>query len=119
MSLLDTIGLSLAVFGSLLCLLGATGLLRFPDLYTRMHAAGVIDTLGAFFVLLGLILYFGVSSETARLLLILAFLWIASPTACHALAQSAMAAGEKPWVKGGPDESADPGEPSRSGEARP
>jgi multicomponent Na+:H+ antiporter subunit G len=118
MSLLDTIGLSLAVLGSLLCLLGASGLLRFPDLFTRMHAAGVIDTLGAFFVLVGLVLVYGISTESARLLLILAFLWIASPTACHALAQTAMAAGEKPWVEGEPDDArADGG--ARSPEAKP
>lgn len=98
MSLLEGFGFGIALLGAVVVLLGALGVVRFPDLFTRMHAAGVIDTFGAMLVLFGLCLAAGVSTETARMLLILAFLWVTSPTACHALAKTARAAGQEPHV---------------------
>lgn len=98
MSVLATLGFALAVLGSVIALIGTLGILRLPDLFTRLHAAGVVDTLGALLVLGGLSLAAGVSTEAARMLLILAFLWLTSPTASHALAKSALADGNEPLV---------------------
>lgn len=84
--------------GAGFCLIGAIGILRLPDVYSRMHSAGVTDTLGALLVLLGLLLLAGFSLAGAKLLLILAFLWMASPTATHALAKAARHGGVHPQL---------------------
>lgn len=95
----DYLGWSVALLGAALVLAGAIGVLRLPDLFTRMHAAGMIDSLGAGLVLIGLAIVEGFTTTTARLLMVLAFLWITTPTACHALAKSALAKGHKPWTR--------------------
>ncbi len=69
---------------------GGIGLLRFPDFYTRMHAAGVTDTLCAALILTGLMLQAGWGLVLIKLLLILALLLLTSPTATHALARAAV-----------------------------
>ena len=60
--------------GSLFILIGALGLVRLPDFYTRMHAAGVTDTLGAELLLLGMMLQAGLSLVTLKLILISLFI---------------------------------------------
>lgn len=105
--IVDLLGYIVAGLGAMLVLVGAIGIVRFPDLFTRMHAAGLVDSLGAGLVLLGLAIVEGLSTTSARLLLVLAFLWITTPTACHALAKSAIAAGQRPWLPGGEDERRD------------
>ena len=87
--MLETIAHTLVYAGAAFCLIGAIGVLRFPDVYSRMHAAGITDTLGALLVLVGLMLLAGLSLALVKLLFILAFLWMASPTATHALAKAA------------------------------
>ena len=77
--------------GVFFAIVGGAGMLRLPDFYTRMHAAGITDTLGAGLILLGLMLQAGWTLITVKLLLILAFLWLTSPTACHALIRAALA----------------------------
>lgn len=76
--------------GVFFIMVGSAGLLRMPDFYTRMHAAGITDTLGAGLVLMGLMLQSGWTLVTVKLLLILAFLWLTSPTASHALVRAAL-----------------------------
>lgn len=88
--------------GSLLGIVGAIGLLRFPDFYTRLHAAGVTDTLCAGLFLGGLALHFGWTLASAKLAMIFAFLLFTSPTACHALAKAAHRSGLVPWTAGSP-----------------
>jgi len=95
---LEIIALLLVFAGALFCLVGAIGVLRFPDLFSRMHSAGITDTLGALLVLVGLMLLAGWSLATAKLLFILAFLWMTSPAATHALAKAALHGGEKPLL---------------------
>lgn len=75
--------------GSLFLLCGGIGILRFPNFYTRLHAAGVTDTMGAGLILLGLMMHGGFTLVTIKLILILGFLWFTSPTATHALAKAA------------------------------
>ena len=87
---LSWISLMVGVFFSLV---GGVGILRMPDFWTRAHAASVTDTMGVAFILLGLMLQAGPSLITVKLLMILAFLYITSPTAGHALCQAAHAHG--------------------------
>ncbi len=83
------------VLGGIFCIVGAIGLLRMPDFYTRMHAASVIETLGAGLILLGLILQAGFTLVTAKLLMLGLLILFVSPTATHALARAAMVRGIK------------------------
>ncbi len=98
--LIDVLSWILLLSGCFCALVSAIGLLRMPDMFTRMHAAGVGDTLAAILIFAGLILQAGVSLLAVKLLLILFFLLFTSPTACHALAKAAIAGGEKPLVDG-------------------
>lgn len=82
--------------GSFLLLSGGIGVLRFPDVYSRMHAAGITDTLGACLILLALMLLAGFSLVLLKLMMILAFLLITGPTSSHALGKAAWKAGVKP-----------------------
>lgn len=79
--------------------IGGLGLLRFPDFYTRLHAAGMTDTLVALMIIAGLILQTGLTLLTLKLILILLFLLFTTPTASHALARAALADGLAPEVK--------------------
>ncbi len=88
---------------------GTLGVLRLPDFFTRMHAAGMTDTLGAELILLGLIIQAGFSLMSVKLLLVAIFLFITSPTATHAVASAAHQAGLKPLL--GPYRAPDVGEP--------
>jgi multicomponent Na+:H+ antiporter subunit G len=82
--------------GGLFVLIGGIGALRMPNLYTRMHAASVTDTMGAALVLAGVMLQAGLSLATIKLAAILLFLLITSPTSSYALASAAMLAGIRP-----------------------
>ena len=77
------------LFGSLLCLSGGVGIIRFPDFYTRMHAVGVTDTLGAGLILIGLMLQIPDSLVILKLMMILVMTLFISPVASHALAKAA------------------------------
>ena len=84
---------------------GSIGLLRFPDFYTRLHATGKCDTLGTGLIILGLILYHLLHySETplvaAKLLFLMLFIFIANPTATHAIMKAAYQTGLEPWKLG-------------------
>lgn len=84
--------------GGLFCIVGAVGLIRMPDFYTRMHAASVTDTLGAGLILVGLMLQAGLTLVTAKLLIIGVLIFFMSPTATHALARAAYFRGVKPQL---------------------
>ena len=84
--------------GAFLCAVGGLGALRLPDFYSRQHAAGITDTLGAAFVLIGLMLQSGFTLNAAKLVMILLFLLLTSPVATHAIAQAAKQSGLKPKV---------------------
>lgn len=88
--LLDIGSWILLLSGAFFCLSGAVGLLRFPDFYTRMHAVGVTDTLGAGLVLAGLMLQAGDWIVLSKLFFVLLFTLITGPTATHALAKAAI-----------------------------
>jgi len=82
--------------GLFFIVVGSMGVLRFPDVYTRLHAVGMTDTMGAGLVLVGLSFQSGLSFEsgawliTVRLMMIWAFLLFTSPITTHALARAAL-----------------------------
>ena len=80
----------LLVCGAAFCLIGALGLFRMPSFITRVHAASLIDSLGAILILTGLMLQAGFSLVTVKLVLILIFLLLTGPTAIHALTSTAL-----------------------------
>ena len=69
-----------------------------PDFYTRMHAASVVETLGAGLVLLGLLLQAGFTLVAVKLLMLGLLIFFASPTATHALARAALLRGLRPLL---------------------
>jgi multicomponent Na+:H+ antiporter subunit G len=85
--------------GGFFGLSGAVGMLRFPDFYTRLHAAGVTDTLCVFLILIGLMLQAEPGLVTLKLFFILLFITFTSPTSSHALARAAYRAGPAPLVE--------------------
>ena len=97
----DIVSIMSAIFllvGSVFTLIGSIGIVRMPDVFTRLHAAGITDTLGAAGVLLGLALKAGFSLLLVKLLLMLVFLLLLNPTACHALARAALHGLRRPWM---------------------
>lgn len=88
--LLDSLSWLLLISGGVFVLISTIGMLRFPDFYTRLHAASITDTLGSMLILAGLVLQGGLSLATVKLLLILFFVLFTTPTAAHALAKAAL-----------------------------
>jgi multicomponent Na+:H+ antiporter subunit G len=95
--------------GGFFCAVGALGLLRMPDFYSRMHAASVTDTLGAGLILLGLILQAGFSLIAAKLVMIALLFFFTTPAVAHALVKAAMLRGVLPRLA---DDPPSPGAPS-------
>jgi len=94
---------------------GAVGVIRFPDFYSRLHPAGMIDSMGLLLSMSGLALYVlahhGISGATLltaiKMILIVIFVYITSPTATHAIVDAGIRAGLAPWTKkksGGSDD---------------
>ena len=84
------------VRGVVALLIGSLGLLRLPDVYCRIHAVGMIDTAGASFIILGMIIHEGFTLVSVKLVLIGVFLFFTSPIATHAVAQVAHKSGVVP-----------------------
>jgi len=87
--------------GAFFLLMGAIGMLRFPDFYTRMHAAGKCDTLGSLLVLTGLACYGGLNLASVKILLIALFIFLTSPTATNAIARAAFKNKMPLWTREG------------------
>jgi multicomponent Na+:H+ antiporter subunit G len=88
-------GIAFLVGGAFL-LIGTFGLIRLPDVWARFHAAGVIDTIGAELILIGMMFQTGLTQTTLKLALIGLFLFVTGPTATHAVANAAFVAGIRP-----------------------
>ena len=82
--------------GSLLCVTGGVGLLRMPDFYARVHAAGLTETLAAPLLLTGIVLQMEWSLELLKVLMILILVLATNPTATHAMAKAALHGGHRP-----------------------
>ena len=97
--LLDVLSWIFLLVGGFLGITGAVGLFRFPDFFSRLHAASVTDTLCAGLIILGLMLQAPDLMMVIKLLLILLILTYTSPTAAHVLAKSALHGGLKPLLE--------------------
>jgi multicomponent Na+:H+ antiporter subunit G len=86
------------VVGGCFCIVSTIGLNRMPDFFTRVHAAGITDTVGAGLVLLGLMLQAGLTLVMVKLAFIGLLIFFNSPAATHALAKAALAHGMKPLL---------------------
>jgi multicomponent Na+:H+ antiporter subunit G len=82
--------------GGSFCVVGAFGIVRMPDLYTRMHASGVVDPFGVVLILIGLMFQAGFTLVLAKLVVLAILLLFTSPVACHALGRAALHRGLKP-----------------------
>jgi multicomponent Na+:H+ antiporter subunit G len=98
-SVLDLASWLLLIGGGIFCVIGAIGLLRMPDFYTRMHAASVIETLGAGLLIGGMMLQAGFTLVSVKLLFIAVLIFFTSPTATHALARAARLRGLAPMAR--------------------
>lgn len=97
-AIIDSASWILLLAGGAFSILGAVGVLRMPDFYTRMHAGSLTDTAGMALMLAGLMLQAGLSIVAIKLVLIVAFLLITGPTASHALARAALHDGVQPLL---------------------
>ena len=86
----------LIISGSFFAIVGAVGTLRFPDFWSRLHAASITDSAGVILLLIGMMLQAGPGLITVKLLVILIFLFITGPTSTHAVANAALVSGLKP-----------------------
>jgi multicomponent Na+:H+ antiporter subunit G len=95
----------LLVSGLFFFFAGAVGILRFPDFYSRLHPAGKLDTMGLFTSMMAMALWvvhewtLGAILTALKILLIVAFVFITSPTATHAIVDAGVRAGLLPWTK--------------------
>jgi multicomponent Na+:H+ antiporter subunit G len=96
---IDIIVWALLLSGGVFAIIGGIGILRMPDVYTRLHGAGITDTLGAGLILTGLAVHEGFTLVTVKLVLIFIFLILTSPVSSHALANAAYASGVRPILK--------------------
>ena len=86
--IITIIGWIFILGGFFFFLVGTIGILRLPDVLTRIHSAAKCDTLGGFLTLTGLIICNGFKITSLKLLLILVFIWITNPTATHLIGKA-------------------------------
>lgn len=89
MFVFELLGSFLLVCGLFFFVVGTIGLLRMPDVYTRMHATTKCDTLGLSLIMLGIVFGHGFNWLSLKLILIIIFIWVTTPTAAHAIARAA------------------------------
>lgn len=84
----DIMGGVFILGGLFFFLVGTVGIIRFPDVLSRIHAAAKCDTLGALLCLTGLIIFNGFNIVSAKILLVLVFIWVTNPTATHLIGKA-------------------------------
>jgi len=89
MTPIEIVATVFVVVGTFFGLVATVGLIRLPDLYARLHAASKSDTLGSILSLAGLAIVLGFTTESMKLVFLLVFLFVTSPTAAHAIARAA------------------------------
>lgn len=104
---LDILSWLLLTIGGIFVFIGGVGALRMPNLYTRMHAASVTDSIAPILILVGLVLQSGLALASVKLAAILLFLLLTGPTASNALASAALLSGHKPSASETPAEEAE------------
>ncbi len=102
--LLDWVSGFFLLAGGFLCITGGVGLLRMPDFFSRIHAAGMTDTLAAPLLLCGLMLQMEWSLDLIKAVMILILILATNPTATHSMAKAALHGGLRPLVKESDDD---------------
>ncbi len=103
--MIDIFVVILLVLGLFFLTGGAVGIIRFPDFYSRLHPAGKLDTMGLLMTMSAMALYelheLSLSSvlTALKIILIVVFVFITSPTATHAIMDAGTRAGLEPWTK--------------------
>ncbi|MDZ4169897.1 MAG: monovalent cation/H(+) antiporter subunit G [Coriobacteriia bacterium] len=100
MTLKDLLTLALLVIGTVFFVAGSVGVLRFPDVYTRLHALTKADNLGLGFIVIALSVQAGSLVVAAKLVLTWVLVLIAGATAGHLISEAARVSGTKPWRRG-------------------
>lgn len=108
-ALVSWVGDAFLLVGAGLCITGGVGLLRLPDFFSRVHAAGITETLAASLLLSGLMLQMEWSLDLVKVVLIMAFILATNPTASHAMAKAALHGGCRPRVAEPPDRTQEEG----------
>lgn len=98
--LVEIIAYILLVLGIFFIISSIVGLLRFPDFYTKMHAAGVADSFGIPLALLGLSMLQSSWIGSLKVIAIILLFFLLSPTNTHALIKAAWISKLKPYEKG-------------------
>jgi multicomponent Na+:H+ antiporter subunit G len=96
---MSLVGIGFILVGLFFVLVAAIGVVRLPDVYTRSHAVGLTDSLGAFFLLIGLALYQGFGTNLVKILVVLVLLYLLNPVITHATVRAALRSGLQPWSK--------------------
>lgn len=103
---MTTLSVVLMLAGVFFFTTATIGILRFPDFFTRMHAAGKGDTLGALLLLGGVALYNlagGLSLSAVlvsiKIMFIAIFIFVTNPASCHAIIKAALDSGMEPWTR--------------------
>lgn len=104
MTVTEWLTILLALIGVSFILLSSFGIVRLPDIYTRMHAGGKSSTLGIIAVLLGVAIYNGTLISMAKMVALIAFFFLTAPVAAHMLGRAAYLTGVKPVAATRPDE---------------
>jgi len=86
--LINLVGGVFIIGGLFFFLVGTIGIIRFPDVLSRIHAAAKCDTLGALLCLIGLIVFNGLNMVSLKILLVLIFIWVTNPTASHLIGKA-------------------------------
>ena len=92
------LGSALLLVGAVLALIGTIGVLRFPDFYSRLHAASVTDTAAVTLSVIGMALLAPSLAVVFKLAVVWLFLFLTGPTSSHALANAAHTAGLQPMI---------------------
>ena len=93
------LAMALMLVGLFFLLVGAIGVVRLPDVFSRSHAVGMTDSVGGLFTLSGLAIYQGVDGNMVRVLVVLVLLYMLNPVMTHATLRAALRSGVKPWTK--------------------
>ncbi len=100
MNVTDILFILFMVGGLFFFTTATVGLLRFPDFFSRLHATGKGDTLAVLLSLIGLGIYEGFSLTSLKIIFIAVCMFLAQPTATHAISRAGFRSGLKPWLKG-------------------
>jgi multicomponent Na+:H+ antiporter subunit G len=101
MMALDILSWIFLILGSVFSIIGGIGIVRLPEFFSRLHGGGITDTMGAGLIVVGLMFQSDGPLVGVKLAFILIFMMVTSPTACHALAKSALTRGIKPELDDG------------------